>query len=352
MNEFDVALLGAPPDAVDTIRGKAGPLDCHAAAFDRLENCFLVACTDVDGEYRETLTAGHGMPKSAVFEDHRSLLATAEPDIVVLRSSFARSEVVVDVARSGVPAAIHCEPPVATTWGEARRVADVCAREGVQLTFDLPGRFDDVVRDAKALVDDGAIGDLQRVECNCADFPEGGISAIDVCHYFTDGRPTDWVLGQLDRDGGPASTCEGARLLATWEYQDGVRGMAASGSTASINDADWCLLGEDGFLEVHVGEELAVRVRGANGNTEKAYPNHARGETPVDRAVEAVVDALETGRESEVSAASTLTATEIVFAGYESVRRRGRVDVPLRVDDHVVETSVGAGTSDPRPGDD
>ena len=54
----------------------------------------------------------------------------------------------------------------------------------------------------------------------------------------------------------------------------------------------------------------------------------------IERAIADVVDALETGRESELCARNALNATEIIFAGYESSRRRGRVDLPLTITDH------------------
>jgi hypothetical protein len=46
-----------------------------------------------------------------------------------------------------------------------------------------------------------------------------------------------------------------------------------------------------------------------------------------------LVDALKTGREPQLSARKALQATELIFATYESSRRRGRVDLPLEIED-------------------
>jgi pimeloyl-ACP methyl ester carboxylesterase len=51
------------------------------------------------------------------------------------------------------------------------------------------------------------------------------------------------------------------------------------------------------------------------------------------QAVLDLIDALKTGREPELSGRRALQATELIFATYESSRRRGRVDLPLDIDD-------------------
>ena len=46
-----------------------------------------------------------------------------------------------------------------------------------------------------------------------------------------------------------------------------------------------------------------------------------------------LVDALQTGREPMLAARKALQATELIFATYESSRKRGRVDLPLEIED-------------------
>ena len=48
---------------------------------------------------------------------------------------------------------------------------------------------------------------------------------------------------------------------------------------------------------------------------------------------EAMIDALKSGREPELSGERALRATELIFATYESSRRRGRVGLPLEIED-------------------
>ena len=57
-----------------------------------------------------------------------------------------------------------------------------------------------------------------------------------------------------------------------------------------------------------------------------------------------LVDALKTGREPELAARRALRATELIFATYESSRRRGRIDLPLTIEDSPFLSMVEAGT--------
>jgi predicted dehydrogenase len=53
----------------------------------------------------------------------------------------------------------------------------------------------------------------------------------------------------------------------------------------------------------------------------------------VPRGILDLIDALKNGREPELSGQRALRATELIFATYESSRRRGRVDLPLDIED-------------------
>ena len=68
-----------------------------------------------------------------------------------------------------------------------------------------------------------------------------------------------------------------------------------------------------------------------------------------ERAIADAVDALLTGREPELSARRALTATEIIFAIYESSRRRARIDLPLTIEDSPLASMVDAGDLRPAP---
>lgn len=67
----------------------------------------------------------------------------------------------------------------------------------------------------------------------------------------------------------------------------------------------------------------------------------------IERAIADIVSALRDGGESELCARNALNATEIIFACYESVRRRGRVDLPLTITDNPLVDLVERGEIQP-----
>ena len=57
--------------------------------------------------------------------------------------------------------------------------------------------------------------------------------------------------------------------------------------------------------------------------------------------------ALESGAEPELSSYKARRATELIFATYESARRRARVDLPLEIDDSPFQALLQAGEIGP-----
>ncbi|MFC6793250.1 hypothetical protein ACFQFH_01610 [Halobaculum halobium] len=167
--------------------------------------------------------------------------------------------------------------------------------------------------------------------------------------------------------------------LAQWRYETGVRGLASTGTDPGMgDDFTGCylrLVGSDGVVEIGVedGPTLRYRVDGSgwtavdvgatvHGPTSGVVRAGARKllervpgvderrvdpPTFVDKAIEEVVDALVEGRTPAISGRRSLCAAELPFAAWESVRRRGRVDLPLDVDDNPLEAMVENGQIGP-----
>jgi hypothetical protein len=52
---------------------------------------------------------------------------------------------------------------------------------------------------------------------------------------------------------------------------------------------------------------------------------------------------LESGAEPELSSVKAIRTTELIFATYESARRRARIDLPLEVEDSPLLAMLAAG---------
>jgi hypothetical protein len=65
--------------------------------------------------------------------------------------------------------------------------------------------------------------------------------------------------------------------------------------------------------------------------------------TYTERAIAEVVGALEASRPPEIGGRAALRSTELIFASWESARRRARIDLPLDIDDNPLESMVESG---------
>ncbi len=95
------------------------------------------------------------------------------------------------------------------------------------------------------------------------------------------------------------------------------------------------LVGSDGVIELTGPKGFGLRMWGKGQSGWTALPDEGgiNGGGAVPAGIGDLIDALKAGREPELSGRRALRATELIFAAYESSRRRGRVDLPLSIDD-------------------
>ncbi|HKC73908.1 MAG TPA: Gfo/Idh/MocA family oxidoreductase [Chloroflexota bacterium] len=321
----------------------------HAAAYQALPDaCALVACADIVRENAAAFAHAMGIPAEGVFTDYRAMLAEAHLDVVSICTwPHLHAPMTIDCARAGVRA-VHCEKPMADSWGAARLMAQECARRGVQLTFNHQRRFGAPFSAARDLLESGAIGDLVRVEVSCDNVYDWGTHYLDMCGFYTGDQPAEWVIGQIDYR--TEQRIFGAHVenhaVGSWRYHGGVFGLIATGSVAGLIGVDNRLIGTEGVVEVGVPDGPTLRVRRVGSREWESVDTGdetVHGPGFFERAIADVIDALTSGREPELSARRALNATEIIFAIYESSRRRGRVDLPLTISDHPLGAMVDAG---------
>jgi predicted dehydrogenase len=326
----------------------------HAAGYrDLADRCEMVACADIVRDNAAAFAHTMGIPESGIFTDYHAMLATARPDMVSICTwPHLHAPMVIDCARAGVRA-IHCEKPMADTWGAARLMAQECDQLGVQLTFNHQRRFGKPFTGARDLLRSGAIGTLQRLEIGSVDdLMDDGTHWIDICGFLGEDRPAEWVMAQIDyRRRQQAFGLHGEnQSLGLWHYADGTYGMIATGIGSGMVGALIRVIGSRGVIEIGSREGPLLRLR---RHEDAAWETiDTRGEGLHDavytaRAIGDAVNALLSGSEPELGARRALNATEIIFAIFESSRRRGRVDLPLTIPDHPLTSMVADGLLQP-----
>jgi predicted dehydrogenase len=333
----------------------------HATAYKHLPEgtVVLAACADISRENGEAFKEANGV--GAFYEEYHEMLAKENLDLVsVCVWPHLHAQMVIDAAHAGVKA-IHCEKPMAYTWGDAKHMAQVCAERGVQLTFNHQRRFGKPFATARQLLKDGQIGDLRRLEASCNDIYDYGTHYVDMLNSYADEASAEWVMAQIDYR--TEKRVFGAHVenqaVVWWKYKNGVYGLMATGPGSAGIGVHNRLIGTDGAIEVGVnppqpgqpaGPVLRVRRKGAAGWEVIDCGNETlHGPGYIDRAIADLIDALRTGREPELSARRALNATEIIFAAYESSRRRARIDLPLTIEDNPLHAMVESGDLTPAP---
>ena len=327
----------------------------HANGYLALrDRCELVACADIVPEHAKAFAAAYDIPPEGVFLDYRAMLAEAKLDVVsVCTWPHLHARMVIDAAQAGVRM-IHCEKPMADSWGAARLMVQECARRDVQLTFNHMRRFGGPFTGARDLLVEGAIGELLRIEVGCpGDIYDTGTHWIDICGMYAGEQPAAWVIGQIDYRtekrffGAHAEN----QALANWRYPSGLHAILASGAGYAAIGASHRLTGTSGVIEVGAqdGPLLRVQRRGGAWQTVDTGGEDLHGPGYHQRAIADAVDALLGSREPELSARRALTATEIIFAIYESSRRRARIELPLTIEDSPLASMVDAGDLRPAP---
>jgi UDP-N-acetylglucosamine 3-dehydrogenase len=333
---------------------KAGIIGCggrgkaHAQGYQAALDVEIVACADPVGEARDIFAEQFGVGQS--YADYREMLEREDLDFVsVCTWTRFHKEMVVAAANSGIKA-IHCEKPMAHTWGESKELYRACVDNEVVVTFCHQRRFRFNYARAKKLLDEGAIGQLIRVEGACQNLFDWGTHFFDMFFFYNNEVPAEWVIGQIDV--GDEVEWFGVQVetsgVAWIRWKNGVEGLLTTGETAQ-ETARNRLIGTEGIIEIGPKEEPLLRILklGAKGWEEPGFDSEIEPNEDTVLSVLDLVECVKTGREPMLSGRKALQATELIFATYESSRRRARIDLPLDVDDSALLTMLEQGAIGP-----
>jgi predicted dehydrogenase len=327
----------------------------HAAGYAAAPNADIVGCADPLEANARQLAERH--PGARIFADYRDLLRETRPDVVSVCTWPDLHRPMVEAAIAAGVRGIHCEKPMAPTYGDSRAMHAAAESAGVVMTFCHQRRFAPAFRVARDLLRAGAVGELVRLEGYCSNMYDWGTHWFDMFHFYNQERPAAWVMGQIDvsvdhkvfgvpvETSGISHVCWDndvwALLITGLPSQTPRLGKLAPREGIVIH-------GTEGRLEVAITQGPRMRIRrfGGGPDEEPALPQ-AQDATVLS--VLNLLECLETGEEPELSSRRALRATELIFATYDSSRRRARIELPLEIDDSPLLTGLEAGFWRPRP---
>ena len=167
---------------------KAGVIGCggrgrsHARGYQASPDVDIVACSDPVEDARNAYAKEFKVPNT--YENYQEMLDTESLDFVSVCTWIGlHKDMVIAAANSGIRA-IHCEKPMAPTWGDAKELYQACVDNNVVITFCHQRRFGAQFVKAKRLANEGAIGELRRLEGACPNLLDWERTG-SICSFFT-----------------------------------------------------------------------------------------------------------------------------------------------------------------------
>lgn len=325
----------------------------HAEGYEALEDVEMVAACDLVDENVQAFAERWKIGET--FADYNEMLAEVQPDIVSICTwPHLHERMTLDCARAGV-GLVYCEKPMAETIGGARRMIEVCDEEGTMLCFNHQRRYGAPFQLAKRLLDDGTIGDLQRIEWGGANIYDYGSHNFDMAQFLNNETPPSWVMAQVDYQ--TESFWFGVHnenaTVGLIEYENGVHGFVATGDAQGVIGCHNRLIGSEGVIELGSQAEGAgpLRFRTFGGGDWEVVDTGGEGmhaQAYINRAIADAVDAFRNDGRSMMDAHHAIHGTEAIFACWESARKRARVAVPIETEGNPLNAMVEAGDLTPQ----
>ena len=326
---------------------KAGIIGCggrgraHARGYKASPDVEIVACSDPVENARDAFAEQFEVPNT--YESYEEMLEKESLDFVSVCTWIAlHRDMVVAAANSGIKA-IHSEKPMAPTWGDAKALYQACVDNDVVITFCHQRRFGAQFIKAKQLANEGAIGELRRLEGSCSNLLDWGTHWFDMFLFYNNDEPVDWVIGQIDvaEERLVFGTQVETSGLSWFRWKNGVEGLLTTGGV-SLNGFANRLIGTQGIIDVGGGAPVRLLRAGADDWETPDLSDIPKGDDTVLSVLD-LVDSVKTGREPELSGRKAIQGAELIFATYESSRRRAKITLPLTVDDSALLTMVANG---------
>ena len=254
--------------------GRAGMI--HARNFaNKVPGARMAAVVDVVEDAAKAAAEELGISKWHT--DYRQILDDKEVDaVVVVSPTDLHRDIVVDCANAKKH--IFCEKPMAMDTQECDEMIEACKKNGVKLQIGFMRRFDANFKEARKLLDAGAIGDLVQIH-SCTRGPSkprpwmydlkksNGILAEINSHDIDSIR---WFAGcEIKELYAVAGNFRNPEARAEYpDYYDSVlmNGVFENGVQFSINGAAYVQYGYDSRMEI-VGTKGVLHV----GRTDASF---------------------------------------------------------------------------------
>ncbi|NMB24937.1 MAG: Gfo/Idh/MocA family oxidoreductase [Firmicutes bacterium] len=308
----------------------------HAASYQNIAGCQLVAVADIQPERSQSMADKYGVRGYATLAE---MLAAEDLDVVdVCLPTFLHREAVETAAEAGKH--VFCEKPLARNRSEGQAMIDACQRAGVKLGVGHVLRFFPEYQRAKAIMDAGEMGQIGTVYTyrGGGGFPtawqdwyaryewSGGITLDLIIH---DLDFLLWTLGDVERVfakstwGREYDRME--HVLVSLRFANGVIAnvegtwldLGAFGTKFEFACTDGLLIHDSTSASAFTSYQLQSESQGGNGGV--AVPESPLARDPYTLELEHFINCLHEGKEPMINGEAALRAVDVAVAAQKSI---------------------------------
>ena len=324
----------------------------HATAISSLDNAKLVACFNINGEHSDAFAKEYGIRS---YHDIDSFLADSDVDIVTVTTPSGAHLEPALAAIEAKKKAVIVEKPLEITKERCEKMIEAAKANGVMLAGIFQSRFHEVARLIKKAIDEGRFGRISIIDAQIKwyrtqDYYDSvgwhgtwkmdgggalmnqGIHAIDLLRWFggdvadISSRTATLAHERIeveDTAGAVISFKSGAIGIiegSTAAYPGFLKRIEICGSEGSAIIEEESLKfwqfknerPEDAEIRAEYADFTST---GGGAGDPKAIGFHGHASEFAD-----IIDALNTGRDPEITGREARKAVEVIEAVYRSAR--------------------------------
>ncbi|AXV37100.1 MAG: oxidoreductase [Methanobacterium sp. BRmetb2] len=300
----------------------------HARVYSRIENANLLAVSDLMKDKADEVAATYN---TASYKDYKDVLEIPEIEAVsVCVPTTHHHQVVMDAIEHEKHVLV--EKPIAFTLTEAREMVKAAKKSDLKLATGHVERFNPVVDEAKALIQDGSIGNVVSTSAKrVGPFPprikdvgvtvDLAIHDLDVMYYLLD-DPIKEIYANM---GSILETCEyedHAEIMT--KFESGIIGMLEVNWLTPYKKRELEITGVDGIISLDYIDQT-VDVYGKF--TQKIG---VAQKEPLKEELSSFLSSIINDETPAITGEDGIYALKGVLAAMESARK----EIPVKVNDY------------------
>ena len=303
----------------------------HAAGYTACERTTIVAAADVVEDNLDRVCSKWNIPNR--YTDYREMIEKEAPDIISIATRPGNhAEITAFAAEQGVKG-IYCDKPLCASMEEADAMVKVCEKNNVKFNLGTQRRYTPGYIKMREIVESGEIGERRSVIAYTSGAALWGYThAADMLLFFAGDSEAEYVQGNVEVEDSDfednRTEVDPAIVMGYVRFKNGTHGVSIPGSAYEFEVE--CT---DGVVRsLNNGNQFQLRKQTGESNElgDVDFPSYERKSGTVG-CIEDIVDAIDTGRQTQGNIHLARISTEITFGIVDSQRQKGlRVTMPMQ----------------------